>query len=156
MNKYKYKATNLIAERFESDDIEYSVSSVRRQEDLDVLFPVDGGGMARISFISRDDDNDISVRIFGIVSNIPAGKIERMQKYCNKLNQEYRFVCFYIDEDHDLNLRYDFLRASSDESIGNMARELFIRLMYILDDKFEEIMETLYSSPDERPMSALA
>lgn len=55
---------------------------------------------------------------------------------------------FYIDSDGDINVEYDFPVHSSDECIGEMAFEIFVRTMQILDGEYEFLMKTLYTEDE--------
>lgn len=145
MSKYEFKGINLIAEAFEKNNLKFSVLNLHGQEELVAGFPVDGGPSVMMRFITRDNGNDIAVRIFGLVTKIPVEKKPRVMEACNILNKKIRFLKFYIDSDGDINVEYDFLQSSSDECIGEMAFEIFIRTMQILDDKYEIFMKALYT-----------
>ena len=71
MNKYEFKATNLIAEAFEKCGVKFDVVSHHGSEQLLAGFSVDCGPNVIMRFISRDNDNDIAARIFGLISNTP-------------------------------------------------------------------------------------
>lgn len=77
MTKYEFKGINLIAEAFEKHDAKFRVINIHGQEELVAGFSVDGGPNVMMKFITRDNDNDIAARIFGLVTKIPAEKKPR-------------------------------------------------------------------------------
>lgn len=145
MNKYEFKATNLIAEAFEKCGVKFDVVSHHGSEQLLAGFSVDCGPNVIMRFISRDNDNDIAARIFGLISNTPKEKRARVMEACNVLNYKIRYMKFYLDTDGDINVEYDFPVHSPDDGIGEMAFEIFVRMMQILDSEYSIFMKALYS-----------
>lgn len=99
-------------------------------------------------FISRDNDNDVAARIFGLISNTPKEKRARVMEACNVLNHKIRYMKFYLDTDGDINVEYDFPVHSPDDGIGEMAFEIFVRMMQILDSEYSIFMKALYSDEE--------
>lgn len=148
MSKYEFKAINLIAEAFEKHDAKFRVFNIRGQEELVAGFSVDAGPNVMMKFITRDNDNDVAARIFGLITKTPKEKRSRVMEACNDLNRKTRFMKFYVDTDGDINVEYDFPVQSSDECIGEMAFEIFVRTMQILDHEYEIFMKALYSDEE--------
>ena len=142
--KYKYNATNLIASYFEEHGVKFQVHKLGRQEELVAGFLVhDDSHPVIVKFISVRNTNDVGMRVFGFVEDIPKQKWECAHKLCNKLNGKVRFLEFTLDNDGDINASYDFLRETGDECLGAMAHELFQRTMAILDSEYDSIVEEL-------------
>ena len=148
MSKYEFKAINLIAETFEKYEVKFHVFNTQGQEELDAGFPVNGGPNVMMKFISRDNDNDVAARIFGLITKTRKEKRARLMEACNVLNRKIRFMKFNLDPDGDINVEYDFPVHSSDECIGEMAFEIFVRTMKILDDEYEIFMKALYTEEE--------
>lgn len=148
MSKYEFKAINLIAEAFEKHDAKFRVFNIRGQEELVAGFSVDAGPNVMMKFITSDNDNDVAARIFGLITKTPKEKRSRVMEACNVLNRKIRFMKFYVDTDGDINVEYDFPVHSSDECIGEMAFEIFVRTMQILDHEYEIFMKALYSDEE--------
>lgn len=55
---------------------------------------------------------------------------------------------FYLDTDGDINVEYDFPVHSPDNSIGEMAFEIFVRMMQILDSEYSIFMKALYTEEE--------
>lgn len=142
--KYKYNATNLIANYFEEHGVKFQVHKFGRQEELAAGVLVhDDSHPVIVKFISVRNSNDVGMRVFGLVEDIPEEKWESARMLCNKLNEKIRFVEFTLDNDGDMNASYDFLKETGDECLGAMAYELFRRTMAILDDAYDSIVEEL-------------
>jgi hypothetical protein len=99
-------------------------------------------------FISRDNDNDVTAGIFGLITNTPTEKRTRVMEACNVLNHKIRYMKFYLDTDGDINVEYDFPMHSPDNGIGEMAFEIFARMMHILKSEYSIFMKALYSEEE--------
>lgn len=148
MTKYTFKAINLIAETFEKRGIKFDVVSHHGSEQLLAGFSVDCGPNVIMRFISRDNDNDVAVRIFGLISTTPKEKRARVMEACNVLNHKIRYMKFDLDTDGDINVEYDFPVHSPDDGIGEMAFEIFVRMIQILNSKYNIFMKALYSDEE--------
>lgn len=148
MNKHEFKAINLIAETFEKRGVKFDVVSHHGSEQLLAGFSVDCGPNVIMRFISHDNDNDVAARIFGLISNTPKEKRVRVMEACNVLNHKIRYIKFYLDTDGDINVEYDFPVHSPDDGIGEMAFEIFVRTMHILDFEYCIFMKALYSDEE--------
>lgn len=148
MSKYEFKAINLIAETFEKHGVKFDVVSHHGSEQLLAGFPVDSGPNVIMRFISNDNDNDVAARIFGLISNTPKEKRVRVMEACNVLNHKIRYMKFCLDTDGDINVEYDLPVHSSDNCIGEMAFEIFVRTMQILDSEYSIFMKALYTDEE--------
>lgn len=148
MNKYEFKATNLIAETFEERGVKFDVVNHDGVEQILAGFSVKCGPNVIMRFISNDNDNDVTARILGLISNTPKEKRYRVMEACSVLNQKLRYLKFYPDADGDINAGYDFPVYSPDDGIGEMAFEIFIRTMKILDSEYNIFMKALYSDEE--------
>lgn len=148
MNKYEFKAIKLIAETFEKRGVKFDIVSHHGSEQLMAGFSIDCGPNVIMRFISRDNDNDVAARIFGLITNTPKEKRARVMEACNVLNRKIRYMKFYLDTDGDINVEYDFPVHSPDNGIGEMAFEIFVRMMQILDSEYSIFMKALYSEED--------
>lgn len=148
-DKYTYKATNLIAEAFDEVGIKYSVEKQPfGVEELKADYGITCGPDITVSYISTDDDNDVAVRVFGIVKNIPKSKRHRTEEVCSALNDKVRFYKFTPDFIGNVNAEYDFPEQISDSSIGPVAFEMFKKIINILDDEYPLLMKAFYTDED--------
>ena len=140
-----YRPTSFITEAFDEAKIKYCV---RCEEDggkewVEALFPVDGGPIVAERFFSTDNDNDVAVRILSLINKVPEERKGQILDVCNYLNEELRHVKFCLDNRG--NVRFDFPITLSDECVGPVAVEVFIRSMRILDEKYNLFMKALYT-----------
>ena len=141
-----YKATNLIAETFDEKDVKYHIEE---KEDFSVVeagFEVEAGPALLVRFISKDDDSDVAIRVFGVVHKIPEAKKEAILQVCNSLNKDIRFVKFLLADDGSVNLEADLPISVEESCVGECCFEYLVRIMSILDHEYHRFMEVLYSS----------
>lgn len=105
-------------------------------------FPVKNGGNYRIKFISTDNDNDVAVRVFGLLRMDDTQKAKILEAL-NALNVKYRYVKFCCDNDGDVNIEYDYPVRS--ENPENSAEEIVIRFVKIIDDAYPQLMHALWN-----------
>lgn len=148
MDKYEFKAINLIAETFEKRGVKFEVKDIPGVEMILAGFSIDCGPEVNVMFISHDNDNDVAVRILRLISKTPEARRHRVMEACNILNRRVRHIKFYVDGDGDINVEYDFPEHSPDEGLGDMALEIFIRMMRILDSEYNIFMKALYTDED--------
>ena len=103
--------------------------------------------MAR--FISRDDDNDVAVRVYSLFNDIPGEDRSRALKAINKVNNEMRFGKFCLDDDGDINFEIDVPILCDDSCLGQVAGELFYRTMRIVRHAYEPFLKALYGEDEE-------
>lgn len=113
-----------------------------------MAFPVKCGPVVIVRFISRDNDNDVAVRVYGLISNIPKEKRSRILEACNLLNAKVRYTKFCLDTDGDINVEYDLPIRISDESVGEIVLETLIRFVQILNSKYSVFMMALYTNEE--------
>lgn len=104
-------------------------------------FGVKNGGSYRILFISNDDDNDVAVRVFGLVE-VAKEKIDHVLPVLNDLNHRFRFLKFVCDSDGDINVEYDYPVISRPE---DSAMELVSRVANIIEEAYPKIMQAIWS-----------
>ncbi len=148
MKKYEFHATKIIAKAFEEHGAKFEVIAHHGMEQLVTGFHVRSGPYVIMRFINCDNDNDIKAGIFGLISNTPEDKRHRLMEACNILNRKVHYMKFNVDSDGDINMEYDFPVSSGDDCIGEMAFEIFVRAMSILDSEYDIFMKALYSDED--------
>ena len=151
MDKYEFKATNLIAEKFEENDITYFVVNKYGREAVCVNFPVNNEPNLLAQFFCIDDSNSVAVHIH-IVTSIQSEKRMRVMDACNILNCKVRYVKFYVDADGDTNCEYDFPEKITDECIAEIALEILIRSMHIMNGEYHIFMKALYTNESLQEM----
>lgn len=138
-----FKPTQLIADAFRAADVKFRVVE---REDCSIVETTVGGrsiGNVQLYFISDSDKNDFSLRVYSFV-RIPEARRAALLPLLNALNQRYRYLCFALDEDGDVNLSCDCPASVADP--GPAAHELLIYTARVLDDAYPTIMRELYAT----------
>lgn len=138
-----YQMTTKIYETLKQNaNLKVFTEEVGNSSSVWLQFGIKNGGSYRIRFINTDNDNDVAVRIFGLVS-VDESRREKVLPVLNKLNAKYRFVKFLMAEDGDINVEYDYLVA--DPNPAASAMELIARIVKIVDDVYPELMRAMWA-----------
>lgn len=133
-------ATKAIARAFEDAGIKHSVISLGDVSAVRTGFTGDSACGINLMFLSKDDDNDVFVRSESF-AKVSRAKRQQCLEAVNRLNCQYRFARFSINEDDEIVVAYDFPMASIPES---MAVEILVHFINIIDDSYPELMKAVY------------
>lgn len=153
-----HKATDLISKTFDDYDVKYRIVEAGDASVVEAGFVIDAGPAVVVRFISKDDDNDVAVRVFDLINHIPLSKKYAMMEACNTLSAKVRFYKFFLNRDNGINVEADLPEQTSDECVGECCFELFARIMSILTNEYHILAETLYGSksqPSHKPLEIL-
>lgn len=145
---YRFHATGLVADGLDRHGISYQVMTSENTERVRVGFAVKNGPMAVMNFISTDDDNDVRVRVYNLITDVSRERRARVRDACDTINKKMRFLKFYLDDEDCVDIEYDFLMATPDDSLGEMAVEILYRAKSILDDEYPIFGRALYSDDE--------
>lgn len=138
-----YQATKLIHQHLsQAEGLKAFIDETENTSAVWLQFGIKNGGSYRIRFISTDNDNDVAVRIFSLLS-VEDDKRPQVLQALNTLNRRFRFVKFTLDDDGDVNVEYDF-----PVSAGNLAaasKELVVRIVSIVDKAYPELMKAMWA-----------
>ncbi len=138
-----FKATKAIYDELtKEENLKVFVEEDEDRSYVWLQFGIKNGGSYRIRFISNDDDNDVSVRVYGLLS-VEGEQKEKVFPALNTLNNKYRFVKFVMDDDGDINIEYDFtVRSVAPEK---SAEEIVIRIVKIVDEAYPVLMRAMWA-----------
>lgn len=115
--------------------------------DTIIGFELESGCKQHVHFICRDDQAPV-LAVWDLI-HIPDQKLATALIHCNKDNQR-RFFRFAIDEDRDLQLRYDFPNGISEESFSNsISSEMFPMFLSAVKNYYEDYAQLVYSDNHE-------
>ena len=138
-----YQATQSIYNELRKDaNLKVFIDESDTSSSVWLQFGIKNGGNYRIRFISKDDDNDVAVRVFSLVE-VDESKQAKVLPIINQLNSKYRFVKFVLDSDGDINLEYDYLVRCPNPAVS--AREIVIRIVKIVDEAYPELMRAMWA-----------
>ncbi len=144
-----FYTTKLISETFDQRGVKYRINELDSVSDIEAGYKVAGGPIISIRFISNSEKNDVAVRVFGVINEIPAEKRAAMLEACNQLMKEIRFLKFCLDDRNDINVEYDFAMNTPDDAIGECCFEMLARMMTILDQKYPVLARALYGEQQD-------
>ena len=104
-------------------------------------FSLENGGSYRIRFISSDEDNDVSVRVFSLIS-LKGEQRANILPAINFINNKFRSVKFAVHKDGDVNVEYDFPVRTIDPSA--CAEEIAIRFVQIIKEAYPILMKAMW------------
>lgn len=137
-----YNATRAIEAEFKKNDLKYRVREVGNTSCLEASVGGKNCSGIELRFISTDDDNDVAIRILSFV-RVPESKRGAVLEAINELQRRFRYVNFSVDDDGDLHIGYDLPLHT--ENVGEVAMEMFIRMVKIADDAYPVLMRALWS-----------
>ena len=136
-----YRATQLVYDFFIEKNVKCSISE--GESSSTVRAGINGDNCTfEMLFISRDNDNDVSVRIFDLC-RFKDAKRAAVLEACNKCNCSYRFVRFTADDDNTITVSFDVPVETANP--GEVCFEIFARCMNIVDECYPDIMRAIVS-----------
>lgn len=159
MTNYTFNATRRIAEEFDRAGISYYVPKggkiVSFMEEVRADIDINGGPRMTVRFISTDNDNDVAVRVAGLVCRVPVERRERIIDACGLIENKVRyFKVTPPGENGNIDLEYDFPQMVSDECVGRIAVEIFLRAKKLLDGEYHILMKALYTNDPIKTMDS--
>lgn len=148
-----YNPIRLLKEAFDAHGLKYLFFEKEQIQSIHVPFGINNGPFVDVRYISLNRGNDISVRIMNLANKVPQEKRIKVLEAINILNNKYRFLKFNMDPENNIHVEYDLPVNTGDDSLGEMAFEVFIRTMQILNDGYILIAQALYSN-DVDPLLA--
>ena len=137
-----FKMTQIIYDALQEAGLKVFVDELERSSAVWAQFGIENGGSYKIRFISTDDDNDVAVRVFGILKADETNR-HKLLPVLNALNAKYRYVKFIMDGDGDVNLEYDYLLNCPDPSAS--APEIIARFVKIIDEAYPDLMRAMWA-----------
>lgn len=133
-------ATYSIQQTFDERDVKYRVCEIGDSSVVEAGFVIDNGPNVIVHFISRDDDNDVAVRVFRLLK-VSDDKRDSILAAINRLNCKFRYLKFTMNEDGSVHAENDLYLCT--ENVGEACFEMFARCMPILREAYPILMRAL-------------
>jgi len=146
-----FNAIRLLDETFSAHGLKYQIHETDEYQEVQAFFGIKNGPSVAVRFISKNQGNDLMVRIMGLVNEAPAEKRYRIMEACNQLNNQYRFLKFVMAPDNSINVEYDIPASTGDACLGEMAFETIVRMMQILNVGYSRLAKALYADDELMP-----
>lgn len=104
---------------------------------------LDNKGSMKFHIIFDDDGGSVGIRVFEYCA-FPKEKTTKMYQVCSKMNEAFRWVKFYVDEEENTITLADDAVIQLD-SCGEEVFELLLRMSSIGDDAYPEFMRAIWS-----------
>ena len=136
-----FKATREIEDYFKNIK-NWKCKTQRTENTSSVEIDFNGDNViVKVRFISVDDDNDVLVRAYEVVTQIPEGKRPAILEVVNSLNDKYRYAKFVL-YDRSVDVEYDFPIGITE--VGKVAAEIVSQFVKIIDEAYHELMKALW------------
>lgn len=135
-------ATQAIEKTFSEKEMNFRITEISDSSVVEAGFKVENGPSVLVRFISRDDDNDVAVRVFDLVK-VKENQHDATIRAINQLNMEYRFVRFYLHPSGSVHVACDLFVST--DNVGEMALEVFTRFRQIIKQAYPMLMKVLWA-----------
>ena len=127
--------------KYENKEVDHQI--------IEAPMVVPGIPVLTIRFIAVSGHHELGMRVYSLVYQVPKAKQKKMLEAVNELNLKYRFLRFYMDDDGDVSVAYDFPDRLDDASIGKAAFEILVRTLKVMSMAYPALMEALIASDSE-------
>lgn len=133
-------ALKMVASFMETKNIRCQISE--DGTNMRVAFKADNKGSMDIIVVFDEGNDSVGLRSFDFCS-FPAEKKPVMYEICSKMNKDYRWVKFYVDEsDNTITLADDAVIDL--ETCGEEVYELIGRMLTIGDEAYPAFMKNVW------------
>ena len=122
----------------------YKYSVIERDDKADVVsakFRAENSSGIEVKIFLSMDGGDIAVRCFSLIT-VPDSRRAAVLETLNSIMDEYRWVRLYLDEDKELTAAID--ASVTRASVGDVATELMLRAVNIVDEVFPRVMRAMW------------
>lgn len=135
-------SAKMVASYFQNENLKFDIDG-DDEEIIRINFNADNVESVRVSLFFDKEDKNVAIRSFNICK-VEEAKKAKIYQVMSKLNDDFRWVKFSIDENDNT------VTASTDAVIrmdvaGEICYELVFRMVNIVDDAYPEIMKALWA-----------
>ncbi|MBR7117714.1 MAG: YbjN domain-containing protein [Clostridia bacterium] len=84
------------------------------------------------SFFFDDDGESVAIKVFSI-KQFEKSELDEAYEFCNKMNNEWRWIRFYVDSDDEFTADMDAVVRPNDKACGQECVGLLHRAVRIVD-----------------------
>ena len=121
---------------------EHFEKSEKRDEALRIVYGGDNADAIKIILFFDEDGGSLNVKSFTI-AKVPTAKLMETYVVLNELNNEYRWVKFYVDSDNEVTAAGDAI--IDDATAGEECYEIVQRYVNIIDAVYPRIMKVIWA-----------
>ena len=130
-----FEVLDLVVNELNARNLKYDLS-----DDKPVIFIKFSGDHINgqsFTLIIDDDGESVALRVFSIFK-FEAGQLADAYEFCNKVNNQYRWMRFYVDSDDEFTAAIDAVITPS--TAGAECVEILGRAVNIVDSVYGELM----------------
>ncbi len=120
--------------RLDEEKIRYSVDS--EKDVVRVRYNGEYFKSVTFTFIFDDDGESFALRVFSI-AQFTNSQLEDAYEFCNRMNDKFRWLRIYVDEDKELTAALDAVITPA--TVGSVCSELMHRAVNIVDSICKEL-----------------
>lgn len=128
----------------EEKDVRYDYfeGTENRSEAIKIAYRGDNAESVSVIIFFDEDGGSVNVKSFSI-AKVPSAKMMDMYVLLNEINNEYRWVKFYIDSDDEVTVSGDAIINA--ETAGEECLEIAHRYIGIIDDVYPRLMKVIWA-----------
>ncbi len=135
-------SAKMVASYFTNEGLKFEVDG-DDEEVIRISFNADNLERIRLSLFFNEENTNVAVRVFNLCK-VEESKKPAIYAACNKLNDDYRWAKFCIDEeDNTVTVATDGVIRM--DVAGEIAHELVMRLVNITDEAYPILMKALWA-----------
>lgn len=130
-----YQMLDIIVNTLNEKNLKYNLDDERPVVRLN--FRGDNIESQTFTLIVDEDGESVALRVFSIYQ-FEKGQLADAYEFCNRVNNQYRWMRFYVDSDDELTAAID--AVVSPESAGEECYEIIGRAVDIVDSVYGEMI----------------
>ena len=135
-------SAQMVASFFKNEGLKFEIDG-DKEEIIRISFNADNVESIRISLFFNEEDTNVAVRSFNICK-VEDSKKPAIYEACSKLNDDYRWAKFCIDEeDNTVTAAVDAVIRM--DVAGEICHELVMRMVNIVDESYPILMKALWA-----------
>jgi len=122
------KMVKIFTEKLKSEGIKFDVSNDK--PNVFIKYKGDNFNSLTFSFFFDEDGNSVAFKVFSIFQFTKA-QLPDAYEFCNKMNNDWRWIRFYVDSDDELTADMD--AVINPNTVGDECLEILQRGVRIVD-----------------------
>lgn len=135
-------SAKMVGSYFQSEGLKFEFDG-DEQEVIRISFNADNLESIRISLFFDKEDKNVAVRCFNL-AKVEEARKSKVYEACSKLNDDYRWAKFCIDEqDNTVTAAVDAVIRM--DVAGEICHELVMRMVNIVDEAYPVLMKAMWA-----------
>ena len=118
----------LFAQRLDREKLIYTKDEDKKK--ITLSYNGDNFKSLKFVFLFDDDGESVAIRVWSI-EEFTASQLSDAYEFCNRMNNDYRWISFFVDSDNELTARADAILTGA--TVADECLELLRRTVRIVD-----------------------